>query len=91
VFAFTSGTPQEVLAKAKSAAGGQDVRLNGGVHIVRAFLRAGLVNHLHLVVYPVILGGGKRFLDGIDLQNLGFRAAEAAASEGAMHLVYQKE
>jgi dihydrofolate reductase len=90
VFEFPSESPQAVLAKAKAAAQGKDVRLNGGTSVVRQFLQAGLVDHLHLVVSPVVLGGGENLLAGIDLAALGLRNTETVAGEGALHLVYSK-
>lgn len=90
VFDFTSDGPHEVLARARAAANGKNVRLNGGVQIVRQFLLAGLVDHLHLVVAPVLLGGGERLLAGISLADLGFRSVATVPGEGALHLVYEK-
>ncbi len=91
VFEFVTGTPAEVLDKAKVAAGGKDIRLNGGVHVVRAFLQAALVDHLHLAVAPVVLGKGESLLAGIDLAALGYQNIETTAGEGALHLVYKKK
>ncbi len=90
VFHFTTGAPKEVLARAFDAAGGRDVRLNGGTAVVRDFLRAGLVDHLHLVVAPVLLGAGEKLLEGIDLAGLGLRNVETVPGEGALHLVYAR-
>lgn len=91
VFEFTSDGIHDVLAKAKAAAGGKDVRLNGGVQIVRDYLRAGLVDYLHLVVSPVLLGAGENLLADIRLAELGLRNVETVAGEAALHLVYQKD
>ncbi|MFF3642731.1 dihydrofolate reductase family protein [Streptomyces sp. NPDC002564] len=59
-FHFVSGDPAEVLAQAKEAARGQDVRLGGGTTVVREFLAAGLVDTLHVAVSQVKLGSGVR-------------------------------
>lgn len=90
VFHFTAETPQRVLERARQAAGGKDIRLNGGTQVVRQFLQAGLVDHLHIVVAPVLLGGGEALLSGIDLAALGLRNVETVPGEGALHLVYQR-
>ncbi len=90
VFEFVTGSPAEVLKKANAAAAGKDVRLSGGVHTVRQFLQAGLIDHLHLAVSPVVLGAGENLLSGIDLPGLGYASVEVAAGEGALHLVYKK-
>lgn len=90
VFHFVQGTPAEVLAMARAAAGGKDIRLNGGVAIVRQFLQAGLVDHLHLVVTPLLFGAGESLLSGISLADLGLRSVETVPGEAALHLVYRK-
>ncbi len=90
VFEFVAGPPDEVLKKAKAAAAGKDVRLSGGVHTVRNFLQAGLVDHLHLAISPVVLGAGENLLSGIDLVKLGYGSVETVPGEGALHLVYKK-
>ena len=90
VFEFVSGDPKDVLARAKVAANGKDIRLGGGVQTVRQFLKAGLVDHLHLAISPVVLGAGENLLAGIDLPKLGYACTEVVAGEGALHLVYQK-
>ena len=90
VFEFVSDEPQEVLARARVAANGKDIRLGGGVQTVRQFLKAGLVDHLHLAISPVVLGAGENLLAGIDLPKLGYACTEVVAGEGALHLVYQK-
>ncbi|PPJ29796.1 dihydrofolate reductase family protein [Nocardia nova] len=64
-FHFVDDTPENVLARAFSAAGGKDVRLGGGAATVRRFLRAGLVEDLHLALVPTLLGAGERLYDGL--------------------------
>lgn len=59
-FRFVDGEPAEVLARAKAAAQGRDVRLGGGATTIRAFLDADLVDTLHVAVAPVELGSGGR-------------------------------
>lgn len=64
-FHFTDESPEEVLRRAFKAADGDDVRLAGGASTVRQFLRAGLVDELHLAVVPILLGAGERIYDDI--------------------------
>ena len=90
VFEFVSGSLAEVVAKAKIAADGKDVRLSGGVQTVRSGLLAGLVDKLHIAISSVVLGKGENLLAGVDLAKLGYRCIETKAGEGALHLVYQK-
>ncbi|MEV7173260.1 dihydrofolate reductase family protein [Streptomyces sp. NPDC093224] len=65
-FHFVGGDPAEVLAAAKEAAGGRDVRLGGGATTIRAFLDADLVDTLHVVVSPVDIGSGARLWTSSD-------------------------
>jgi dihydrofolate reductase len=86
-FHFVTGGIREALDRARDAARGKDVRVGGGVSTIRQYLRAGLVDEMHLVVSPVVLGGGENLLAGLDLPALGFRPTEHGASENALHVV----
>jgi len=59
-FHFVEASPQEALRRAQAAADGKDVRLGGGVHTVREFLDADLVDAMHVAVAPIDLGHGER-------------------------------
>jgi dihydrofolate reductase len=78
---------EAALDQAKRAAGGRDVKIGGGVWTVRQYLRAGLIDELHLALSPVVLGQGEAMFAGIDLPALGFRVTEHKASENATHIV----
>ena len=65
-FHFVDASPAEALETAREAAGGQDVRLGGGPTVIRDFLAAGLVDHMHTVVVPILLGRGVRLWDGLE-------------------------
>ena len=86
-FHFVTGGIQEALDRAREAARGKDVRLGGGVSTIRQYLRAGLVDEMHLVVSPVLLGSGENLLAGINLLAMGFRPTRHVASEKALHVV----
>jgi dihydrofolate reductase len=64
--------------------------LRGGVATVRQYLQAGLVDEMHLVQSPVVLGRGEPLLAGIDLSAQGFTVAEHAAAEKAQHVVLRR-
>ena len=87
IFHFVTGGIQDALDRARKAAAGKDIRLGGGVATIREYLRAGLVDEMHLAVSPVLLGSGENLLAGIDLTALGFRTREHAATEKALHVV----
>jgi dihydrofolate reductase len=75
VFHFVTGGIHEALQRAREAAGSKDVRVGGGVATVRQYLQAGLVDEMHLVQSPVLLGRGESLFRGIDLGALGFRCS----------------
>lgn len=85
VFHFVTGGVHAALEQA--AAGGQDVRLGGGVSTIRQYLQAGLVDEMHLAIAPVLLGAGEHLMAGLDLPALGYACTRHVASEKATHLV----
>ena len=89
-FHFVTGGIHEALERATEAAAGRDVRLGGGVATIRAYLREGLVDKVHLAISPVLLGSGEHLLSGIDLVKLGYDCTEHAATERATHVVFSK-
>lgn len=90
VFHFVTDGIGAALDRAKAAAGGRDVRIGGGVSTVRQYLKAGLIDEMHLAIAPVVLGRGEALFSGLDLPLLGFRVAEHVASEHAMHVVLKR-
>jgi dihydrofolate reductase len=91
VFHFVTDGIEAALARATEAAGKRDVRVGGGVATIRAYLKAGLVDQMHLAMSPVVLGGGEALFAGLDLPALGYRVTERAPSDAALHVVLSKE
>lgn len=89
-FRFMAGTPEEVLAAAVDLADGLDVRLGGGASTVRDFLAAGLVDHLHVVQVPILLGRGSRLWDGLEGIERGYRVTSTSTPSGVTHLVFER-
>lgn len=90
VFHFVTGGIHEALERARSAAGGLDVRLGGGVTTVRQYLAAGLIDELHLALRPIFLGSGENLWQGLDLQTLGYDCVSQVPGERATHLILRK-
>ena len=86
-FLFRDLPPVEALALASERAGGLDVRLGGGPTVVREFLQADLVDHLHVVVVPIILGRGVRLWDGLEGIEQRFTTEVIASPSGVVHYV----
>ena len=87
-FHFLSASPQEALATAVEAADGGDVRIGGGAETVREFLRAGLVDDLHVGIAPIILGRGTRLWDDLRGLEADCEVSTEAAPGGTVHLTF---
>jgi dihydrofolate reductase len=84
-FHFVTGGIEVALERAYDAAGGADVRLGGGASTVQQYLRAGLVDDLHVAISPILLGGGERLFDDVgDLP--GYETADFVVSPKAAHV-----
>jgi dihydrofolate reductase len=90
VFHFVGEGIEAALEQARRAAGALDVRLGGGVASVRQYLRARLVDEMHLAISPVLLGRGEALLAGIDLPALGYERSEHVATANATHVVLKR-
>ena len=89
-FHFVSAGIEAALQQARAAAGGRDVRLGGGVSTVRQYLRAALIDELHLAVRPVLLGSGEHLLHDLNLRALGYQCTRYVAGERAAHVFLRK-
>ncbi|SMH28118.1 Dihydrofolate reductase [Rathayibacter oskolensis] len=90
-FHFVSASPEEVLRSAVEVAGDGDVRVGGGASTVRQFLRAGLVDDLHVAVAPIVLGSGVRLWDDLRGLESGCVVSSEAAPGGVTHLTFRRE
>ena len=86
-FHFVTDGVESAVAKAKDAAGDQDVTVAGGADTINQTLRAGLLDELELHVTPVILGGGERLLD--DVGDVRLEVARAVEAPGVTHIKYR--
>ncbi|GAA1253123.1 dihydrofolate reductase family protein [Kitasatospora nipponensis] len=89
-FHFTDATPQEALRQAREAAGDLDVRIGGGPSTIRDFLAADLIDHLHVVVVPIVLGRGERLWDGLEGLDERFRIESFTSPSGVTHLTFTR-
>ena len=90
-FLFRDATPHEALALATELAGGLDVRLGGGPTVVRQFLDADLVDHLHVLVVPILLGRGVRVWEGQEGLEQRFDVEATASPSGVVHYVFNRK
>jgi dihydrofolate reductase len=89
-FQFVTEGIHSALERARAAAGGLDVRIGGGVATIRQYLRAGLIDELHLALRPVVLGSGENLLNGIDVRSLGYECEKSVAGERATHVFLRR-
>lgn len=89
-FHFVTEGIHAALERAKAAAKGRDVRLGGGAATIQQYLRAGLVDEMHVAISPIVLGSGEHLFNGLDLVKLGYRCVEHVAVPEAMHIVLKK-
>jgi dihydrofolate reductase len=89
-FHFLDASPAEALATARDAADGKDVRLGGGATVIREFLAAGLVDHLHVVVVPILLGRGVRLWDGLEGVEQGYEIEATSSPSGVTHVTFTR-
>jgi len=90
-FLFRDASPREALALASERAGGLDVRLGGGPTIIREFLEADLVDYLHVVVSPIILGRGVRLWDGQEGMEERFDTTTTSSPSGVVHIEFRRK
>ena len=90
-FYFVTEGIEEAAKQADAAAGSADVRIGGGVSTVQQYLRAGVIDEMHLVVSPVLLGAGEKFFGNLDLVKMGFRVTRHVMSEKVMHVVMERK
>ncbi|HEY4202084.1 MAG TPA: dihydrofolate reductase family protein [Devosiaceae bacterium] len=89
-FHFLSATPAQALEKAMAVADGKDIRVGGGPTVVREFLKAGLVDRLHVAITPILLGRGIRLWDDLRGLEAGFGVKSETAESGTVHLTFTR-
>jgi dihydrofolate reductase len=89
-FRFVTEGIHAALEQATAAADGRDIRLGGGASTIRQYLRAGLIDELHLAIGPALLGSGEHLLHDLDLHALGYECAKLVPGERAVHALLRK-
>jgi dihydrofolate reductase len=89
-FHFIDATPVEALKIAREAAGGLDVRIGGGPSTVRQFLAANLIDYMHVVIVPIVLGRGERLWDGLEDIDRPFDVESVSSPGGVTHLSFTR-
>jgi dihydrofolate reductase len=87
---FLDAPPAEALKVAREAANGLDVRIGGGPTIIRAFLAAGLIDHLHVVVVPIVLGRGVPLWQGLEGLEKDYQIESVSSPSGVTHITFTR-
>ena len=85
-FRFVTDGLESALRQAKDAAKDKDVRIGGGVSVIRQYLSAGQIDEMHFALSPVLLGEGEALFSGINLAQLGFAPVRTVCGEVATHV-----
>jgi dihydrofolate reductase len=89
-FNFIDSKPAEALRIAQEAAGDLDVRIGGGPSTVRQFLAADLIDHMHIVIAPIVLGRGVRLWDGLEGLEERFDVEAVSTPSGVTHVTFTR-
>lgn len=89
-FHFLAATPQEVLRQAIAVADGKDVRVGGGASVARDFLKAGLVDQLHVAIAPILLGRGIRLWNDLRGLEAEYVVSAETSESGVIHLTFRR-
>jgi dihydrofolate reductase len=89
-FHFLDASPAEAAEAAREAAGGQDVRLGGGPTMIRDFVAAGLVDHMHVAIVPILLGRGVSLWDGLEGVEADYDVEATSSPSGVTHVTFTR-
>jgi dihydrofolate reductase len=89
-FHFIDATPAEALRIAQEAAGELDVRIGGGPSTVRQFLAADLIDHMHIVIAPIVLGRGEGLWEGLEGLEERFLVEAVSTPSGVTHVTFTR-
>ena len=89
-FYFVTDGIEPALKRAFEAAQGKDVRVGGGASVVQQYMRAGLLDELHVAIAPRLLGSGEHLLYGLDLTALGYECTTHVPTAAATHVVLSR-
>jgi dihydrofolate reductase len=87
-FYFTDESIQDVLKKAKQAAGKKDVRISGGARVIQQYLNTGLIDEFNIHIAPILLGSGVPLYEHLDKSKFSFEIKDVVNSSEVTHLSY---
>lgn len=91
IFHFVTDGIESALRQARDAAHGKNIRVDGGVSTIRQYLRAGLIEEMHLALAPVLLGRGENLFADLDLPALAYACTDRVSTPHATHLIVTRQ
>src|SRR3954451_6160346 len=90
-FNFVTDGIEAALEQARDAAGDKDVAVAGGANVAQQYLLAGLLDEVHILLVPILLGDGVRLFDGGHAGDLQPQLEQTAVIESSAvtHLRYR--
>jgi dihydrofolate reductase len=89
-FHFVDDGIETALERAFTAADGADVRIGGGAATVQQYLRAGLIDEMHIAIVPILLGAGERLFDNLGRDPYGYECVEFVSSPSVAHVRFAR-
>jgi dihydrofolate reductase len=87
-FHFVTDGIEAALEQARAAAGELDVGISGGADVAQQYLRAGLIDTMHIHVAPLLLGGGTRLFDAPEGEPIKLEPVRAVQGHNVVHLTF---
>jgi dihydrofolate reductase len=87
---FINASPAEALEAARKAASDRDIRIGGGATVIRQFLAAGLIDHMHVAIVPILLGRGVRLWDGLEGIEKDYQIESVSSPSGVTHVTFNR-
>jgi dihydrofolate reductase len=88
-YTFVTDGIAAALELARAAAGDKNVLIQGGANIIRQYLKAGLLDEMHISLIPILLGGGDRLFEGLDPKGIELRRTRSIETPGATHFRFE--
>jgi dihydrofolate reductase len=88
-FTFVADGIESALEQAKAAAGDKNVGVGGGANTIQQYLSAGLLDELQIHIAPMLLGGGIRLFEHLDVERIELERTRVVESPEVLHLRFR--
>ncbi|HMG96738.1 MAG TPA: dihydrofolate reductase family protein [Gemmatimonadaceae bacterium] len=89
-FNFVTDGIKSALDQAKRVAGKKDVLVAGGANVAQQYLKAGLVDEMHINLVPTLLGSGERLFDGVGDNLHGLELVRTVSAPTVTHFKFAR-